>query len=108
MICHDPMEVERRPDAQPLWHVGATARAEPAALSRESDESIEPGGGAPNASEACGQAAAPQEVTDNGYQTRSKIAWRSTVDASPGQGAVLPYLRFALDLRDALECGRHG
>jgi hypothetical protein len=49
---------------RPLRHAAAaTARAEPAALAREGDQSIEPAGGAPKASEAAGQAAAPQEVT---------------------------------------------
>ena len=48
----------------PRQHAPATtARAEPAALAREGDQSIEPAGGAPKASEAAGQAAAPQKVT---------------------------------------------
>jgi hypothetical protein len=48
----------------PLRHAPATtARAEPAALAREGNQSIEPAGGAPKASEAAAQAAAPQEVT---------------------------------------------
>jgi hypothetical protein len=47
----------------PLRHAPpTTARAEPAALAREGDQSIEPARGAPKASEAAGQAAAPQEV----------------------------------------------
>ena len=60
------------------WHVGkdvvdemcrafrhaaaAAPRAEPAALTREGDESIEPAGRAPKAGEAAGQTAAPEEV----------------------------------------------
>jgi hypothetical protein len=49
---------------RPLRHAPATtARAEPAALAREGDQSIEPAGGAPKAREAAGEAAAPQEVS---------------------------------------------
>jgi hypothetical protein len=48
---------------RPLRHAAAaTARAEPAALAGEGDQSIEPAGGAPKAGKAAGQTSAPQEV----------------------------------------------
>jgi hypothetical protein len=49
---------------RPLGHPPAAAPwAEPAALAREGDQSIQPAGGAPKAGEAGGETTAPQEVT---------------------------------------------
>lgn len=49
---------------RPLRHASpGAAQAEPAALAREGDQSIQPAGGASKAGETAGQTAAPQEVT---------------------------------------------